>query len=138
MKIKRFVTHVLSLLVLISAATSWTQAATDVRGTWSGTFISKNADISPFTITVKINSDTSGRLVGDSSLVSQCLDNHRLQVTVNGSNIVLAGSDAKGDSVTFTGTIDSTGTLLNLTYIINGSASARCEIDNGSGTMGKR
>lgn len=85
-----------------------------------------------------ISANSTGHLIGESSLVSACLDNHRLEVTVTGSNIVLAGSDARGDTVTFRGTIDSTGTLLTLDYIINGSASARCEIDNGKGTMGKR
>ncbi len=120
----------------VSASASSRQP--DVRGTWSGTFISRNADIAPFTITVVISANSAGHLIGDASLVSACLDNHGLQVTVTGSNIVLAGSDARGDTVTFSGTIDNTGTLLTLDYIINGSASARCEIDNGTGTMGKR
>ena len=114
------------------------QTAPDLKGTWSGTFISRNTDISPFTITVKINKNPSGHLVGDSSVVSDCLNNHRLEVTVNGSNVVLAGSDADGDSITFNGTVDNTGTILTLHYIINGSASGRCEIDDGNGTMGKR
>ena len=70
--------------------------------------------------------------------MSKCLDSHHLDVTVNGSKVVLAGSDAAGDTVTFTGTADSTGTVLTLHYIINGSASRRCEIDNGDGSMGKR
>jgi hypothetical protein len=61
-----------------------------------------------------------------------------LQVTVNGSNIVLAGGDNEGNHITFRGTIDQTGTLLNLNYILNSSASARCESDDGAGTMGKR
>jgi hypothetical protein len=114
------------------------QTTPDIKGTWSGTFISKNPGTEPFTTTIKISSDSRARLVGDASLVSSCLDNHHLQVTVSGSNIVLAGSDAKGDTVTFRGTIDSTATLLTLDYTINGSASRRCEIDNGTGTMGKR
>jgi hypothetical protein len=130
---------VLCGLFLFFLASGWSQqTTTDIKGTWSGTFVSRHADISPFTITVKISSDSHGHLVGDSSLVSDCLDSHRLQVTVSGSNIVLAGSDAKGDTVTFRGTIDTTATLLTLNYIINGSASGRCETDDGSGTMGKR
>jgi len=103
-----------------------------------GTFISSQSDISPFTIAVKINRNSSGHLVGDASLVSDCLDSHRLDVTVNGSNVLLAGSDATGDTVSFRGTVDATGTVLKLNYIINGSPSGRCEIDNGTGTMGKR
>jgi len=114
------------------------QTAPDLTGTWSGTFVSRYSDISPFTITVKINKNSSGHLVGDASLVSDCLDSHRLEVTVNGSNVVLEGGDADGDTVSFKGTVDNTGTLLKLNYIINGSPSGRCEIDDGTGTMGKR
>jgi hypothetical protein len=114
------------------------QPAPDLTGTWSGTFISQNSDISPFTITVKINKNSKGHFVGDASLISDCLDSPRLTVTVNGSNVVLEGNDAKGDGVSFSGTLDSTGTVLELTYIINGSPSGRCEIDNGTGSMGKR
>ena len=57
---------------------------------------------------------------------------------INGSNVELAGSDADGDTVTFSGTVDNTGTMLKLNYIINGSPSGRCEIDDGTGTMAKR
>ena len=110
----------------------------DLRGTWSGTFISRNSDISPFTITVKINHDSGGHLVSDASLVSDCLRSHRLHIKINGSNVELAGSDADGDSVTFRGTVDNSGTMLKLNYIINGSPSGRCEIDDGTGTMAKR
>jgi hypothetical protein len=122
----------------VSIAALSTQPAIDVKGTWSGTFISRHSDTSPFTITVKINSDLKGHLIGDSSLNSDCLKEARLQVTVNGSEIVLAGGDKEGDNITFRGSIDNTGTLLTLSYIINASASARCETDDGTGTMGKR
>ena len=122
----------------VSTAESAQQPVPDLKGIWSGTFISKNSDIPPFTITVKISADARGRLIGDASLVSHCLTNHQLQVTVNGSNVVLAGSDEDSDTVTFRGTVDNTGTVLSLNYIINGSASRRCEIDDGSGTMMKR
>jgi hypothetical protein len=113
-------------------------AATDVTGTWSGTFQSDHSNVAPFTITVVINPDLRGHLVGTSSLNSDCVKDVTLQVTVNGSKIVLAGSDAEGNSLTFRGTIDKTGTLLNLRYIANGSASGRCETDQGAGNMGKR
>lgn len=79
------------------------QPAPDLTGIWSGTFISRNSDISPFTITVKINKNSRGHFVGDASLVSDCLDSPRLEVTVNGSNVVLEGSDAQGDTVSFRG-----------------------------------
>jgi hypothetical protein len=114
------------------------QAVPDLKGTWSGTFVSRNSGIAPFTITVKINKNSSGYLVGDASVVSDCLDSHKLEVTSNALNVVMAGSDAAGDTVSFRGTVDSTGSVLSLHYIINGSPSGRCEIDDGAGTMGKR
>jgi hypothetical protein len=114
------------------------EAASDVTGTWSGTFQSDHANVSPFTITVVISPDAGGNLVGSSSLYWDCVRDPNLQVTVEGPKIVLAGSDADGDSLTFRGTIDKTGTLLNLRYIASGSASGRCETDQGAGTMGKR
>jgi len=126
------------ILLFLRVETTAQQASQDLTGTWSGTFISSQSDISPFTIAVKINRNSSGHLVGDASLVSDCLDSHRLDVTVNGSNVLLAGSDANGDTVSFRGTVDATGTVLQLNYIINASPSGRCEIDNGTGTMGKR
>jgi hypothetical protein len=121
-----------------ASAVASSNSSAALQGAWSGTFTSKNADISPFTITVVFASDSRGRLVGNASLVSECLKSHRLQVTVNGSNVVLAGSDADGDNVTFRGTLDNSGTLLTLNYILNGSAGRRCETDNGTGTLGKR
>jgi hypothetical protein len=137
--LSKFPIYFLGIILLFSDAGLFAQQSPiDLRGTWSGTFISSNSDISPFTITVKINKNTSGRLLGDASVVSKCLDSHHLEVTVNGAKVVLAGSDAAGDTVTFTGTVDSTGTVLTLHYIINGSASRRCEVDNGDGSMGKR
>ena len=123
---------------VISSVVSAQQATPDLKGIWSGTFISRNSDISPFTLTVKINRNSVGHLIGDAGLVSDCLKSHRLEVTVNGSNVVLAGSDADGDTVTFRGPIDNTGTVLTLNYVINGSASRTCEIDDGTGTMVKR
>ena len=114
------------------------QPTPDVRGTWSGTFYSKHSNISPFTMTVVINPDAHGHLVGSSSLNSDCLKGAQLQVTVTGSNVVLAGSDEAGDSITVRGTVDKSGTLLKSTYILNGSASGRCETDDGTGDLAKR
>jgi hypothetical protein len=112
--------------------------ATDVRGTWSGSFQSDHSNMDPFTMTVVINPDSNGHLVGTSDLVSECVRGIKLQVTVNSGNVILAGSDSEGDSVTLRGTMDTSGTLLKLRYIVNGSASGRCETDQGSGTLGKR
>src|SRR2546428_8522249 len=86
--------------------------ATEVRGTWSGSFFSKHSNVAPFTMTVVINPDSRGHLVGSSTLNSDCLKDVRLEVTVTGSNVVLAGSDENGDNITVRGTVDRTGTLL--------------------------
>jgi hypothetical protein len=121
-----------------SAAGSTQQATIDVRGTWSGTFFSKHSNVAPFTMTVVIITDEHARLIGTSSLNSDCLKNAKLQVTVTGSQVVLAGSDDEGDNITVRGTVDNTGTLLKSTYILNGSATGRCETDDGTGNLAKR
>ena len=112
--------------------------AIDVAGTWSGTFFSSYPDVAPFTMTVVITRDPHGRAIGTSSLNSDCLKGAQLEITVTGSNVVLAGSDKKGNNITVRGTLDNTGTLLNSTYILNGSATGGCETDNGTGTLAKR
>jgi hypothetical protein len=122
-----------------TSAGSFTQPATiDVKGTWSGTFFSKHSNVAPFTITVVITPNSKGHLTGNSSFNSDCLKGAKLEVTVTGSTVVLSGSDAEGDNMTVRGTLDNTGTLLTVTYILNGSASGRCETDDGTGTLGKR
>jgi len=123
---------------MVVAAGLSQQSTTDVTGTWSGTFQSRQPNFTPFTITVVINTDANGNLMGASSVSSDCLKDGSLHVQVNGARIVLAGGDSEGNHITFRGTIDKTGTLLNLNYVLNGSASARCESDDGAGTMGKR
>jgi len=114
------------------------QPAADLRGTWSGTFFSKHSSVAPFTMTVVINPDARGHLVGNSTLNSDCLKGAQLEVTVTGSKVVLAGSDEEGDSITVRGTLDSTGTLVKASYILNGSASGRCETDDGTGNLARR
>ena len=89
-------------------------------------------------MTVVINPDARGHLVGNSTLNSDCLKGVQLEVTVTGLKVVLAGSDEEGDSITVRGTVDSTGTLLKATYILNGSASGRCETDDGTGSLARR
>jgi len=113
------------------------QSAADVRGTWSGTFFSKHNNVAPFTMTVVITPNANGHLVGNSSLSSDCLKNARLQVTVSGSQVVLSGSDDGGDNITVRGTLDTTGSILKTSYILNGSASGRCETDNGTGNLAR-
>lgn len=122
----------------VSSGNSAGRPSWDVTGTWSGTFESRQPSFSPFTLTVVIHPDPRGQLVGNSSVSSDCLTDGSFLVTVRGSTIVLAGGDEKGNHITFEGTIDRTGALLNLRYVLNGSASARCESDDGTGTMVKR
>ncbi len=121
-----------------SAPGSSQKAAADVRGTWSGTFFSHHSHVAPFTMTVVINPDSRGHLIGISTLDSDCLKGAQLQVTVTGSTVVLAGSDPEGDNITVRGTVDSTGAMMKSTYILNGSASGMCETDDGTGTLPKR
>jgi hypothetical protein len=128
----------LLLLIVAVCADASPAVASDVIGTWSGSFQSDHSDMEPFTMTVVITPDSSGHLVGVSDLVSGCVRGIKLQVTVNGANVVLAGSDPEGDSMTLRGTVDTSGTLLNVCYIVNGSASGKCETDQGSGTLGRR
>ena len=114
------------------------QAAADVRGVWSGTLYSSHANVAPFTITVEINPDGRGHLIGSSSLSSDCLKGTKLQVTLTSSKVVLAGSDEEGDNITVRGMLDATGTRMKSTYILNGSASGKCETDDGTGDLAKR
>lgn len=113
------------------------QVASTLQGTWSGSFFSRHSS-SGFTLTVAIAQDFRGHLVGDSTLSSNCLKGAKLQVTMVGSKVTLAGSDEEGDSLTIHGTLDSTGSSMNATYILNGSASGKCETDDGTGNLGKR
>ena len=126
----------LSLMTIMRAASLY--AANDVRGRWSGTFTSNHSGVAPFTITVVISANSRGRLVGDSTLTSHCLKGAQLQVTVTGSDVVLAGSDKAGDNMTLRGLLDSTSTLLKSTYVLNGSATGDCETDDGTGTLTKQ
>jgi hypothetical protein len=122
-----------------ASATGSTQpTGIDVTGTWSGMFFSKHSNFAPFKVTVVINRNSHGQLVGTSTLNSACLKNAQLQVSVADSKIVLAGADQQGDNITVKATIDKTGRLLNSSYIVDGSASGRCETDDGAGTLTRR
>jgi hypothetical protein len=112
--------------------------ATDVTGTWSGTFYSKHSNVAPFTITVVISADAVGHLTGSSSLNSDCLKGAQLHVTLFGSKIVLAGGDPEGDNITVRGTLDNTSRQIATTYVLNGAATGKCETDDGNGNLGKR
>jgi hypothetical protein len=129
---------VLTYLIAVLPIAAMQQAHRDVNGTWSGSFQSKHRDMSPFTMTIVIAPDSHGELVGTASLASDCFEDSVLHVTVEGSKVVIAGSDSQGDSITFRGSLDSSGTVLKMRYILNSSASARCESDEGEGSIGKR
>jgi hypothetical protein len=120
----------------ITAAAASPEAA--VQGTWSGTFRSKHSHIAPFTLTLVVNADMHGHL-NNSGLTSYCLlRDVDLHVTVNGSNAALAGTDEVGNTITFQGTIDKTGRVLTLNYVTNGSASGKCESDDGTARLVKQ
>ena len=121
----------------IAAAATSQQAA--VQGTWSGTFRSRRSHIAPFVLTLVINPDMQGHLINKSGITSYCLlKDIDLYVTVNDSNTSLAGTDDVGNTITFVGTIDKAGRLLTLHYVTNGSASGKCESDDGTANLEKR
>jgi len=111
--------------------------ATDFTGTWSGTFFSRHANVAAFTMTVVVTPDSQGHLSGTSTLNSDCLKDVRLEVTVKSSQVTLAGSNDETDNITIQGTIDATSKMLKANYILNGSASGRCETDGGTGNLAK-
>ena len=129
------------LIILILGITDLTASAQSVgssalTGTWTGRLSSRNFE--SFPVTLIINKTGTGKLRGAVNLISRCLKDATLEITMNGSNVVLAGSDPEGDTVTLNGTIDSAGTVLTLKYIVNGSMSAKCETDEGEGTLDKQ
>jgi hypothetical protein len=140
MAVKHFA--ILFLFVFWLASTIGTpslQAGPSTQATWSGTtwsgsFQSRYKGRSPFTLTVVINPDADGNLVGVTNSAADCFVDTSLQLTVKGAKVVLAGSDPEGNSITFEGTLDNSGTILSLKYILNG----KCELDNGTGTLSKR
>jgi hypothetical protein len=151
MNLKRFSVQ-LAMTIFITAATPvrvagnppvTAQSASEtgssiMTGTWSGTFFSKHSNVPGFSMTVVITPNSKGHLIGRSTLNSECLKGAQLELTTNGSTIVLAGSDEEGDSLTLRGNLDSTGTQLKASYIMNGSASGRCETDDGTGSLAKQ
>lgn len=121
-----------------SATGASAQASSDVAGTWSGTFQSTRPETSPFTMTIVIAPESGGELMGKASLASDCFTEGNLHVTVTGPTVVFAGHDPEGNNITFRGGLDNSRTILKMHYVVNGGASARCESDEGEGSLGKR
>jgi hypothetical protein len=124
----------ITLFLAVLSSSETTPAS--LTGTWEGRFSSRN--FASFPVTLVVNQGVGGRLTGAVNLISPCLRNANLQITIEGSNVVLAGQDPEGDTITFEGSLDEQGTQLTMSYILNGSATGRCETDDGSGTLDKR
>jgi hypothetical protein len=122
----------------LTAAGASQKAVTDITGVWSGTLFSSHSDEGSFTITVVITRDANAHLVGNSSLSSDCLRGAKLQANVSGANVALAGSDEEGDNLTALGTLDPTGNVLEASYVLNASATGKCETDDGKGQLARR
>ena len=120
----------------ITAAAPSPKAA--VQGTWSGTFRSKHTHIAPFTVSLVINPDMHGHLITSGFSKYCLLRDVDFHVIVDGSNAALAGTDEIGNTVTFKGTIDTTGGVLSINYVTNGSASGKCESDDGTAYLHKQ
>ena len=78
-----------------SAIQAGTAAGTNpslLAGTWQGRFSSRN--FASFPVTLVINQGVGVKLTGAVNLGSPCLRSANLQVNVNGSNVILAGSNA--------------------------------------------
>jgi hypothetical protein len=124
------------MAIMALSAIALAQGQSRATGNWSGQFSSHN--FASFPVSIVITQDANGKLHGEANMGHPCVKAGNLIVTIVGSNIVLGGSDADGDTVTFRGTIDAAGTLLDLSFVLNGSPSARCETDQGKGSMEKQ
>lgn len=125
---------VIAMMTMFAVALA--QGQSRATGNWAGQFSSHN--FASFPVSIVITQDANGHLHGTANMAHPCVKTGKLIVTMVDNNIVLGGSDADGDTITFSGTIDSAGTLLDLSFVLNGSPSARCETDQGKGSMEKQ
>jgi hypothetical protein len=126
----------LVLAIMALSAIALAQGQSRAKGNWSGQFSSHN--FASFPVSIAITQDANGHLHGEANMAHPCMKGGKLIVTIVDNSIVLGGSDADGDTITFNGTIDTAGTLLDLSFVLNGSPSARCETDQGKGSMEKQ
>lgn|SRR5690348_5749862 len=131
----RCLLRVLVTMMAVSAI-AMAQGQSRAKGNWSGRFSSHN--FASFPVSIAITEDANGRLHGEANMAHPCMKAGKLIVTIVNNSIVLGGSDADGDTITFNGTIDTAGTLMDLSFVLNGSPSARCETDQGKGSMEKQ
>ncbi len=103
-------------------------------GKWAGRVSSVST--ASFVVTIEISPDSKAHIVGEGS---PCFTEADLVVTPTGPEAVtLAGSSKAHENVTFKGTLDGNEKQLEVTYIVNGSGSGRCETDRGAGTLEKQ
>jgi hypothetical protein len=121
-----------------SAPASPPHTSSDITGVWSGTVFSNHSNAAPFTITVVITRGSDAHLTGNSTLSSDCLRGAKLQALITGTSVVLAGSDEEGDNLTIRGTLNASDDIMKASYTLNGSATGRCETDDGKGQLAKR
>src|SRR5207237_4021730 len=106
-------------------------------GTFRGTLTSRYHGAFP--VSIDISEKGKGKFHGIAALTAKCFaGNATFQVTVSGTSITIAGSDAAGDNITVKGQIDPTTLRLTLSYIANGSASGRCVTAHAWGMRAKR
>jgi hypothetical protein len=126
----------LTAILAVLSVMAMAQGKSAAAGNWSGHFSSHN--FASFPVSFAITQDVQGNLHGKANMVHPCMKDGDLIVTIVGNNIVLGGSDADGDTVTFRGTLNPEGKVLDLSFVMNGSPSGRCETDQGSGSMVKQ
>lgn len=137
---KRQLGFVLLLTALLNCCGGASQSGMlSVAGRWAGVFQSNDLSLVPFTILATITEDSSGNLTAAASFLKfACMSAANLKGTLSGTTITLAGSDSIGDNVTFKGMSNSQGTQMSLRYVLNASASGKCETDSGSGMLTKQ
>src|SRR5271168_3185647 len=127
-----FLAPVLLALILLPQTVLGSSATPKALvGKWAGRVSSVST--ASFVVTIEIGPDAKAHIVGEGS---PCFTDADLVVTTTGpETVTLAGSSKAHENVTFKGTLDGNEKQLEVTYIVNGSGSGRCETDRGAGTL---